>query len=1702
MKKAGRIVLKAILWIIGSVVGLILLVFILIRIPAIQNFVVQKVTGYLENKIKTPVRIARVTLDLPKMLVLEGVYFEDQQRDTLLAGDKLKVDISMLKLLRNRVEISEIDLQGITAKINRTLPDSAFNFDYIIRAFVSEDQAPDPADTAAATMAFSIDKINLDKIRLVYTDDVIGTGAVLNLGHLDTRIRTFDLENMRFDVPRINISGVRAEVKQWAVSTMAAAPSAEHFGTEAAVGESDGLPDLSFERFDLEDIVFAYIDETAAMNTRFSFKKLLAELNELDLNGEFVDIKRLELEGSDSRILFGKAAQQAAPDPTADTSAAEPMNWRVKAGSIRISETGFVFEDANQPRVTKGLDYGRLNFTNVDTELEDLYYSADSISGSLEKLNGQDHSGFAVRRLETDFVYTDRGATLANLYVETPHTRIRDHISVSYPSLDRISTHPGEMTVEASIKKSHLGMRDVLMLMPDLDTMEVMKPLLQHTFHVDSRISGRVDNLRIPSLTFSTLDQTRLQASAHIRGLPDTERLRADLNLKEFTTGRRDLERLIAKSMLPDSLELPENIRLHGTFNGGMNSFKTAMHLQSSIGVADVDATYTAGRDTVYDAQISIADVNVGQLMKMDSVLGKISFAGHVKGRGLDPAKAQATVEARLISAEAMGYTYTDIDLEAKANNGDISAAINSDDPNIKFNLKALANMQGPYPRLNLSLMADTIHFKNLKLTTDDIRYHGKLEADLPTADPDHLNGTINIVNSAVAYNDERFSLDTVSLRAESKDTINRLVFQSEFLRAHMTGNYQLTELPAAIQDVIATYYNPEPDTATVQKAAYSPQQFNFSAEFRRSRLIQRLVPELTEMQNVTLDGDFMSAEKSVNAKLVAPRLVYGGTIINEVSFDVNTYDSTLYYAALINRIAISNIELTNTLLSGTIKNSLVQAGLWIRDKNDKEQYHIGATVKADAGNFVFSLLPDGLILNYDKWDVNEGNAIAFGSRGILVNQFLLRNNGQELQLISQDSAYNSPLQVSFNNFRIETFTRIIESETLKIGGGIHGEATVSRLEADPVFVSDLTIREFFFGNRTVGDVGIRVNNERANTFAADISITGNGNDVRLTGDFISPPEGSASFDFTLALNPLSMNTLEAFSLGYLRQTSGNIEGTLKITGTTDAPNINGALNFNKASMNVAMLNATFNMDQQRISFDNQGLRFNRFTLTDAAGNKATLNGTVQTKSYTDFAFNLRFSTDNMQVINSTQKDNDMYYGKLFLTTNLNIRGDMNHPIVDGRIRVNDKTNLSFVIPDDNPGMVEREGIVQFVDKSDTLFRDVFGKVDSLKQTQLSGMDLSVNLEIDRNAAFTIVINPGTGDALFIRGDAQLSAGLDPSGQITMTGVYEVEEGNYNFSFQFIKKRFNFRKGSTITWSGDPTAARLDITAEYPIDAAPIDLVVNQLDDATRNLYKQRIPFTVNLIITGEMLKPQLDFDIELDEDNANVSQDVTSTVSTKLTQLRENPSEMNKQVFALIALGNFIAENPFASSAGGGGFESLARGQLSSFLSNQLNRLAGDLIAGVELNFDLQSTEDYTTGQMQNRTDLNVGVSKRLLDDRLKVTIGSNFELEGPTRPGAQTTNIAGDISVDYLLSSDGRYTLRAYRKNQYQVTLQGQFVETGLGFIINMDYDRFRELFITAKQRQEREQQRQRRMRPRDGDETDRNDNDRRERRENQDE
>ncbi|RRN77429.1 translocation/assembly module TamB, partial [Pseudoxanthomonas sp. SGD-10] len=637
------------------------------------------------------------------------------------------------------------------------------------------------------------------------------------------------------------------------------------------------------------------------------------------------------------------------------------------------------------------------------------------------------------------------------------------------------------------------------------------------------------------------------------------------------------------------------------------------------------------------------------------------------------------------------------------------------------------------------------------------------------------------------------------------------------------------------------------------------------------------------------------------------------------------------------------------------------------------------------------------------------------------------------------------------------------------------GNVLLDNLSESMIFTSDLTVKSLNFQKDTVGDIAIKVDNKQADRFAADVAITGQGNQVNLTGFYLTDAE---ALDLNLDIQRLNLKSVQGFTFGNMTDANGYLSGDFQISGKTSAPKVIGDLKFNDGAFRITATNSYFQSLNDEISFNQEGITFNRFRLTDSTNNSLVVNGSLLTQTYTDFKFNLDVNANNFKVVGSTAKDNDLFYGNLFIDTRMRIRGDMNNPVVDGNLKINEDTEFTLVLPTSDPSIVQREGIVEFIDQDFMAFRDVFSEIDSLKEeanTTFTGMDVSVDITIDKDAVLTMIIDKGNGDFVEVKGEAELSGGIDPSGKINLTGNYELQEGSYEMTFNFLNRKFDIQKGSTITWTGEPMSANLDVTAVYVANTAPIDLLEDQLVDVSanvRNTYKQRLPFEVLLNMKGELLKPEITFDIRLPEGNYNVATEVVNNSETKLEQLRQQPSELNKQVFALLLLNRFIGENPFASQAGGGGVETMVRQSVSKILSEQLNNLAGNLIEGVELNFDLESTEDYSTGSMENRTDLNVGLSKRFLDDRLKVTVGSNFGLEGSQQPNRETNNIAGDLAVDYQLSKDGRYMLRAYRKNEYQVALQGQVIETGIGFILTMDYNRFREIFESRKNRRERRQ------------------------------
>jgi hypothetical protein len=1649
LKKYLRKGLKIFLWTIGSIIGLFLLIVVLLQVPYIQNIVKDKAISYLEGKIGTDVNIGKIEIGLPKKVILEDVYFESQQGDTLLAGDKLAVDISLFKLFSNEVEINSINLEGIVANVRRN-KDSVFNFDYIIDAFASKE----PKDTTAAPMKFSINKINLDRIRVTFDDKISKNNLSATLTHFDTRIKTFDLDKMEFEVPKVNLDGLKLKFKQGMVAKIAQ-------GTQKAAEEASKKPYLKLKlgEISLANIDIGYDNEGSRLDTGLKLKKLFVKINGINLKTKLIDLDNLEINDLKGQLAFGKFKKQVQKALPEETAAVASSQWKFKLVNANLNNIAFRFDDQNAAPVAKGMDYRHLDITGLNLTAKDFAYMPDAISGDIKKLTIKDKNGLDIKELRTNFFYGPKGAELKNLYLETPQTLLKDQIVVAYPSIESLSNDIGNLSVDANLDGSRIGFKDVLLFVPALADIAPFKGNPDGILKINSRVEGKVSNLRIANLEVSGIGATSIAASGRIIGLPDVKTAYFDMDVRAFSATSNDINQYIPKGTLPANIQLPGKLSAKARFKGTLDNFDTDVNLVSSFGNAKVKATFDQRRKDheKYNADVDIANFDVGKLLSNDSI-GQITLRAKVKGTGLNPQTATARLAGKLVKADYNGYTYRDLNIDGNINNGQFEAKADMADPNLEFQLTANGGFKGKFPNGKLSLNVDIADLDKLNLHAGPLKLRGNVDADIADANPDNLNGKVSLHHFMFANGEEEFAMDSINVVAISTPDKNSILLKSPIATADIEGKYKVTELGTALSNTIAKYYNTNP---SAPKKTTGPQQLAFVIKVNNDPIITKLIPQIERLEAITIIGKYNSINDSIMVNAVVPRVVYGTNTISGLALNVKNEDNALVYSVVIDEVQNEQFLLPHTSLTGNVQNNIVAYKLQIQDKKEKEQYLLAGEMKSVNGNTEVVLNPDGLKLNYQPWDIAVDNLLRFGKEGIYANNFVMSNDGGSIKLQSQSETPNAPLDVALDNFKIETLTNMVQKDNLKIAGTINGKAELRNLSTSPVFTSDLDITSFAISKDTIGDIKIKVDNEIANTYTARVDITGQGNQVNLDGNYNAL---SKNFDLALAIQKLNMTSVQAFTFGAIKDGDGYLSGDFKVKGTPEAPNVAGDLKFNQVGFRVTQLNSYFKSMNDNITVNDKGIVLDNFAIEDEKNNILKINGNIATSNYREFGFDLEVDAENFRAVHSKAKDNDFYYGDLYLDTHLNIKGTMARPVVDGSLKINKDTKFTVVLPQQDPSIADREGVVEFIDQDNMEMKQRLVIEEAVNHTEMRGIVASVEIEIVKEAELNLVIDKGNGDFLQLKGEAQLTGGIDESGKTTLTGRYEFTEGAYQMTFNIIKRRFDIQAGSYILWTGEPTQADINITAIYKTEAAPIDLVDDQMAGKTasqRNTFKQKIPFHTLLKMNGELLKPELTFDIIVPEGNYNVSTDILNTTKTKLEQLRQEPSEMYKQVVALLILNRFVGENPFSSEAGGTSGEALARQSVSKLVSQQLNNLAGDLIEGIDFNFDLESTDDYTTGQQENRTDLNVAVSKRLLNDRLKVSIGSSFGLEGPQQANEESNNIAGDVSVDYQLTKDGRYLVRAYRKNEYQVALQGQVIETGVAFVITMDYDKFNELF-----------------------------------------
>jgi hypothetical protein len=1645
--------LRVLLWCVGSIVALLLLLIILIQVPSIQNFAKDKAVTYLHNKIKTKVSLDHISIKFPKDVVLEGFYFEDQKKDTLLAGKRLVVDVDLFKLVSSELEINSVSLENVKANISRN-KEGVFNFDYIIKAFESkEPKEPKVEDPDSKPFKISVVKVNLDNVNFKFKDDFAKNDIKVKLTHFDTKFKEFDLDKMDFDIPNINLNGLKLVLDQDVVEKIA----------EVSVKTVDTISKrkdfkLKLGKISLSKIDIAYDNKDSKLDSGIKLGNLELSVNKVDMNNQLLDFDTFELKNLKGNLRLGTKDKQI-KTPSLDSTAIRQAGWKVKLNDVNLENIAFKFDDMQSKALSRGIDYSHLDLDKFNFKAEKLSYGNDAISGNIKSLAVIEKSGLNIQSLKTNFFYGPKSASLNDLYLRTPQTLLQNKIKVSYPSLNALKKDLGNLALDANLNQSKIGFKDILLFAPDLQKTNPFKGNPNAILYLNTRVSGKIKDLNIPQFEMSGIGTTKVSLSGKIKGLPDAQKAYYDLDIKKLSSTSKDVYSFVPAGTIPKNIQLPSEFNLMGKFKGSVQNFKTNLALNTSFGKAKVDALFDqrVKKREKYDATVYLLDFDLGRLIKNDSI-GKITLKAKVKGKGLDPKTAQAELDGIVQKAVFNKYTYRDLTLKGNIENGSFAVKSGMKDPNLNFNLTASGNTKDKYPSVQLKLNLDIADLEKLNLHAGPMKLRGNIDADIANSNPDFLNGKVFLSNIQILQDAEPIVLDSVRVIAFSDINRNNIKISSQFLKAEVDGKYKLTTLASAVKKSLSKYIdlkNPKVNGESDE------QRLNFTLTVDNDPILFKLIPKLTGLEPLKITGKYNNVTDSLEIKGTIPRIVYADNTIADGKINIEAKANALEYQISVATIESGSLKIPFTSLSGKIENNILTYALEIKDAKDKQQYFIAGEFKSEDSKNIFKIDAENFVLNYDKWNIDPENVVEFGGKRLYVNKFFLDNSGNELKVQSQGTQDNAPLQVDFVNFKIETIMNMVKKDKLLMQGLINGNALVENIMTNPTFTSDIKIDEFAFKGEPVGNIAIKVDNKTDSLLNANVTLSGEGNDVNLTGNY-NIKDGN--LDFNLDLNKLNIKSIQGFSMDNIKEGTGYLAGNFKITGNASAPKVNGELDFKEAGFRVTKFNSYFKTADEKIMLQNDIITFDSFTFHDENDNELTINGTIKSADYTNFDFGLTVVADDFRAIHSKEKDNDLFYGDLILDTKLNIKGTLENPVVSGNVKIKDDTKFTVVLPQSDPSIADREGIVEFVDEDNLYLKQTADMEKKLNQSQLIGMDVSVAISIDKEAELTLVIDKGNGDYLNLKGEAELTGGIDPSGKTTLTGKYEFSDGAYEMNFNMIRRKFNIQKGSYIIWNGEPTMASLNITAIYNVEAAPIDLLGNQLgaeSQTVKNTYKQKIPFQTLLKMNGELLKPEITFDIKLPDGNYDVSSVIVETTQQKLEQLRQEPAELNKQVFALLLLNRFIGENPFASESGGTSAESLARQSVSKILSQQLNDLAGELITGVQLEFDLESTDDYTTGTRENRTDLNVGVSKKLLNDRLKVTVGSSFAVEGQERANEESTNIAGDVALDYQLTKDGRYMVRAYRKNEYQVAVEGQVVETGVAFIITMSYNKFRELF-----------------------------------------
>ncbi len=1323
--------------------------------------------------------------------------------------------------------------------------------------------------------------------------------------------------------------------------------------------------------------------------------------------------------------------------------------------NISLRNSAFSYNNAHADSAHTRFDYNHFGFENIELDLEALTVMPDSFFVDIVHLNTIEvRSRLPVNELHSHLLINSQTIRLDKLEAAIGSSVLRDRLVFNYSGYEDLSHFVDSVYIEADFDKTLLSSHD-------LGNFSTYMAGIDDHYELSGRFRGKVSDFKIRNLDLTLGKGTVLKGSVAFEGLPRVEDTFMDIMLKNAHLVEDDIEQYIPVAGFSEYNRF-SHVDANGSFTGFLNDFVAYGRFDTDLGtiISDINLKIAAdGSSNRYSGNLQLRDFDLGAYTG-NTLLGRTSLQGSLHGSGFTLNTAKLNFNGTIDLLEVNDYPFTNITTDGSFELAYFSGKLTIDDPNLKLSTSNEIDLRHQRNKVFISGSLDKADLYAIGLTADSASLRTDLQADFSGFALDSIKGYLHLENLHATHLDRVLNLNHLTVSSQRHNQLRTFEIISDKANIKLSGNFNfsttLSDLEYMGHEYLYTLKN-NSDSLAHFYATHTPpdttRQYYIDGSIKLANIdnfLNLFAPGLSLHSRTLADFRF---RRGRNASFTL-----------ELQSDTLSYNDYRSFGNLIHLDASKFIARPGILASFDIQSdkqiigqqerfdNLLISAIWEDDKINFNWYHTldeNGTANdiygeidffADSTRIHFS--ESSLYVWGQQWLINKDNFLVYNGKETIIRNLRITSNDQMLALegnIADDP--NATLYLQVANLHMGILSDLLGKRT---GGWLNGAFELSNLYHTPLIVSNFYINNFTINDLLIGDIYSSSDwNNSKRLFDVQLSVRRNRRPVILLNGTFNPFNAADALNLRAAFVGAQLNIAEPFAEGLFSDITGTITGNIYITGPLRAPVLIGSGGFDHAGLRIDYLN-TFYRVAGKWQFDSASIHLQNLRLTDSKGNKGMLTGSINHRHFRNFEFDLHGNFEDLMVLNTTAKDNDLFYGTAFGSGNVAFTG----PLENLNIKINATTRKGtrFYLPMSSGATANLEDYISFVDFDSLNITRNIGNEDEKEET---GLNLELELDITEDAYAEIIFNIVSGDIIRGRGHGHLSMNINTQGEFTLLGNYEFAEGGYNFTmYNIVNKEFSISPKSSITWTGDPYAGIMDINAKYKLSTslAPlIDSTLQKMPDA-RRIY----PVEVELFLKGPLLEPDIAFDINIDDyPKSNV--DLDTQVKGFLSTIQTDQQELNRQVFSLLILRKFLPPDAFSSTGTVGS-------SVSEFVSNQLSYWISQVDENLTIDLDLGNLDADALRTFQLR------VSYTFLDGRLIVTRDGGF-----TDPSNQASveSIAGDWTIEYLLSADGKLRIKLFNKtnyNQLNSTTGSDnqaLVSGGFSLIYTTSFDKLSDLF-----------------------------------------